>query len=246
MPRPDADAYRRFDRQLRAAGRADLDGPADIRGLSSAILETIAALPQADLIPEHRRIDWMERTASAELQRHSEVTGKRLDLPDLLPIMLWHVRRLSGIGGSDAGTILLGSRGLPGSFTTARNIAAQKLLIAAPDPGNEFTQRGARAEPWLRRILMEQTGADTSADSLETLRDFRDDSTPWRIGTPDDFLLSSGPLPGFAPAARHIMIDYKSPLRRRIQEARHPRDRPRIRLAAQPLRGDRPGCRRDP
>lgn len=202
--------YREFDSRIRDIAATPL-AKTDIRGLASLVAEAIDALPQADSIPAARRVEWFERTANSEIQRHTETTGARPDLPELLDNILWHVRRLSGVGGSDAGVILLHNRGLPGSFTTARNIAAQKLLIAAPQPGNEFTQRGTRAEPWLRRILLHQTGAQTDIEDLERLRSFRDETRPWRIGTPDDFLRASAALAGFHHQARRIMIDYKAP-----------------------------------
>lgn len=174
----------------------------------SRLVTAIGALPQAEMIPDERREAWLSNTIKMA-KRRMEIEGKS-DLQSLHDHILWHIRRASGIGGSDVGVIVLGARGKPGSFSTARDVAAQKLLMVSPDAGTIHTSRGIRGEEWVQRMLLEETGASSITEDLQKLRDFRIPDAPYCIGTPDDFLKTDGNLPGFKGVKR-MMVDYKCP-----------------------------------
>ncbi len=205
----DADAYLAFDRriaEIAAQPWQNERGKLATRELVRRCRSGVKALPQAHAIPEARAMHWILRTVEAEAGR-ARGTGSPVTVANLLQAVCWHLRRATGIGGSDAGTLLAESRGEQPAFgNTARNIAAEKLLILPPQPATPAMMRGIRAEPWLQQIYLAQTGAQSEDHALGSLRNARDPDAPWRIGTPDDFVHVLRD-----PAGGRRMIDYKCP-----------------------------------
>ena len=204
-----AGRYSAFDEQLARISSASWKhdrGPHATRELVSRCMAAVKALPHAGAIPEERATRWILRTVEAEAGR-MRGTNTGISVHGMQDAVFWHLRRATGIGGSDAGAVLAESRGQTPTFSTARNIAAEKLLLLPPQPATPAMMRGIRAEPWLQRMFLDQTGAQSETDALGTLRAMRDPDAPWRIGTPDDFVhLVVDPETG----ARR-MIDYKCP-----------------------------------
>jgi len=207
----DAGRYTAFDARLAQISGTPWKherGPGATRELVSRCMAAVQALPQADAIPEDRATRWILKTTQAEAGR-VRGTGGEITMPALHAAVSWHLRRATGIGGSDAGAVLAESRGQAPTFTTARNLAAEKLLILPPQPATGPMMRGIRAEPWLQRMYLEQTGRSSASTGLGALRNARDPDAPWRIGTPDDFVhlvhVEESP-----DGAWH-MIDYKCP-----------------------------------
>lgn len=121
--------------------------------------------------------------------------------------VLWHIRRASGIGGSEAGTVWKHFKGQKGTFSDAHNLALEKLLIMSPRPSTDQMARGIRAEPWIQKMYHEKHGVKSAQADLDKLRNYRWSKRPAAIGTPDDIVVHT--LGEFAGKKR--CLDYKAP-----------------------------------
>ena len=123
--------------------------------------------------------------------------------------LTWHLRRMSGIGGSEIGVLVIEGRGERPPFeTTARDIIAKKLCLGLPDRGNVHMMRGKRAEEFLRKFFMEdhpQARRDEAA--LKITASGRPAAHPWLIGSPDEVILTKDE----EGLTRRIIVDYKAP-----------------------------------
>jgi hypothetical protein len=124
--------------------------------------------------------------------------------------ILWHIRRLSGLGGSDIGTITQETQGIKGSiFTTSRKIIASKLMLRVPERSSVAMMVGTALEPQIREAFhqeMEKYDCHTDQKAYDALQElFRPENAakrkhPWLIGNPDDIVLLKG---------RRYVVDYK-------------------------------------
>lgn len=194
--------YRVFDALFEAEIAAS--PPATIEASLPRLLTLIDALPQRQAI-EDRHVDrWIERTLSMARDRMALEHGTDgFSFSDVHRHVLWHVRRASGIGGSEIGTIVKHFRGERGNFTNARNLVLEKLLILSPQPSTPEMSRGVRAEPWIQAIYQAKTGHVTDTEHLARLRGFRWSKMPVLNGTPDDIVIQAN--------ARRRLVDYKAP-----------------------------------
>jgi len=116
----------------------------------------------------------------------------------------WHIRRASGFGGSEIGTMILWDRGHFTPFTSARTIVAEKLFRAIPDADTDDTRRGRVLEPIARQTFID-THPELQRDPnlLNLMKGHRYRGAESVIGTPDDiFRDQDGDL---------IIVDYKAP-----------------------------------
>lgn len=196
------DLFKSFDEAI----QADINqgAPSTVDEMLPRLKTMIDALPQRSVIQDHHAERWLSRTMEMTLNRMELEHGEgNFTVSDIHTHVMWHIRRASGIGGSEAGTVVKHFRGERGSFTTAHNLVMEKLLIMAPQNSTPEMARGVRAEPWVQKIYQAQTGAVTDQESLDLLRSFRWDKVPYLAGTPDDFVLK--------PEGGRRMVDYKAP-----------------------------------
>lgn len=161
-------------------------------------LAELKTLPQFPHIEPRRIARWVDRVEQID--------------PGRMP---WHVRRLSGIGGSEIGVLVGALRGYFHPHSSATKMARQKLLLDLPEEPNGHMLRGQELEPMARDIYRKQIleifpQAKPRDDIIETLGKFRDEKRPWVIGTPDEVMEVE---PG-----KIWIIDYKCPTKASLAE----------------------------
>lgn len=131
----------------------------------------------------------------------------------------WHLRRMSGIGGSEVGVLVGEKRCMPPKFeTTARTIVAIKLCMALPERTNKYMTRGHRAEPFIRDEFMRMhPHARRDETGLRIAKGGRPAFAPWLIGSPDDMIIVADPQTG---RRERIIPDYKSMGENAIKDVR--------------------------
>jgi len=198
-----------FDEAAREeAARPD---PVDVDASLERLRALIDVLPQRQAISDEHAEKWLLRTYKMAIQRMDLEPGEgKYGIGDIHNHVLWHVRRASGIGGSEASTVLKHFRGKRGTFGDARTLVMEKLLILSPQPSTDVMARGVRAEQWIQKIYSHNTGARQDTESLAKLRDFRWEKRPAAIGTPDDIVLLDIDDDGQEKTIRRI-VDYKAP-----------------------------------
>lgn len=154
------------------------------------LVSGLGRLPQAPSIPMERRRRW----AAEMLRREGRMRA------------VWQLRRLTGFGGSEMGALLASFRGEYNPFSSARDLVAEKLLVALPSAPTADTQRGNRAEPIVRQAYLDMTGGRTDADAMERVSRMRGARHRWKIGSPDDIVLLEG-----ADGTTRGIVDYKVP-----------------------------------
>lgn len=194
--------YEAFD----VAAQAELGAPppADLPESERRLMSLIDKLPQRAVIRDHHATRWLERTITMSIGRVELDRGEgNATVGDVHAHALWHVRRASAIGGSEIGTIVKHFRGDRGNFTSAKNLALEKLLIMSPQRSTPEMARGNRAEPWLQRMYHEEHGVRSDPDALALLKGYRWHRLPQLVGTPDDIVI--------LPDGRRRVVDYKCP-----------------------------------
>jgi predicted phage-related endonuclease len=197
-----SERYDAFD----AAAQAELESvpPKDFPALERRLMALIDLLPQRPVIQDHHATRWLERTVTMSIERVELEHGEgNATVGDVHKHALWHVRRASAIGGSEMGTIVKHFRGDRGNFTSAKNLAMEKLLIMAPQRSTPEMARGNRAEPWLQRMYHEQHGVRSDEAMLDLMKGYRWSRLPQLVGTPDDIVI--------LPDGRRRLVDYKCP-----------------------------------
>lgn len=162
-------------------------------------MNKLKRLPQAPYVPEARMQRWLKTV----LQRDPD----RVD---------WHIERLSGFGGSEIGTLVLGRRGEKGKFSTARDIMLQKLLIYPPlDPTHEMVM-GIIGEPLVRHRFLRYCQGQRRQDIVKRYQGHLHSEYPWMRVTPDDVVS----LALFDDKIEDVVIDYKLPSENTMDEYR--------------------------
>lgn len=197
--------FKAFD----AAADAEAASPApkEVEDSVARLAALIDKLPQRKAIKDEHATNWLHRTYRTAVERMELEHGEgNATVEDVHNHVFWHVRRASGIGGSEAGTVLKHYRGKKGTFGDAKTLVMEKLLILSPQPSTPEMARGVRAEPWVQRMYHEQHQVESHSD-LDMLKNFRWDKRPASIGTPDDIVQHTiGPFAGMKRC-----LDYKAP-----------------------------------
>jgi hypothetical protein len=194
MPPADMEVFRKFDIAMDDALALD---PTEARQAETKLRSLVDLLPQREAIAKDDILPWLERT--------SEMASRRPDIHNLGELyrhVHWHLRRASGIGGSESGAMLNHYEDDESTFQSATQIVQQKLLLAAPTPATRDMTRGVRAEPDIQRTFLAEHGAVSREDLVAKCRGFRPQKAPWHIGTPDDIV---------SLAQQIIITDYKAP-----------------------------------
>jgi len=186
--------FRKFDE---IHDRLAASSVTEIGQIAPMLRQAIDALPQRAAIEEDDIGVWLERTIAMAARRPGIETAQQV-----FDHVMWHVRRASGVGGSESGAMLSHYAEEGDTFQSAREIVQQKLLKSSPTPATRDMKRGVRAEPHIQRIFLEQYGAVSRTDLVELTRGFRPPKAPWIIGTPDDIIGLKGQV---------LINDYKAP-----------------------------------
>ena len=191
-----------------AAAEQDKEDPKDFDESRARLSALIDKLPQRNAIKNEHAARWLDRTMRTAVDRMELEHGEgNATVGDVHRHVFWHVRRASGIGGSEAGTVLKHYRGKKGTFGDAHNLVLEKLLIMSPQPSTDEMARGVRAEPWVQRMYHEQYGVKSDEKDLARLKNFRWAKRPASVGTPDDIVShTSGEFAGLKRC-----LDYKAP-----------------------------------
>lgn len=194
--------YQSFDAAAHAEGVAT--PPTSFPDMEAHLRALINRLPQRAVIQDHHASRWLDRTIAMSIERVEMEHGEgNATVAHVHAHALWHVRRASAIGGSEIGTIVKHFRGDRGNFTSAKNLALEKLLIMAPQRSTPEMARGNRAEPWLQRMYHEEHGVRSDEQALGLLKGYRWSRLPQMVGTPDDIVI--------LPDGRRRLVDYKCP-----------------------------------
>jgi len=196
------DRYQAFD--VAASAEASSATPKDFPEMERRLSALIDKLPQRPVIQDHHASRWLERTVAMAISRVEMEHGEgNATVGHVHAHTLWHVRRASAIGGSEIGTIVKHFRGDRGNFTSAKNLALEKLLIMSPQKSTPEMARGNRAEPWLQRMYHEEHGVSSDPAMLGLMKGHRWSRLPQMVGTPDDIVI--------LPDGRRRLVDYKCP-----------------------------------
>ena len=157
----------------------------------------INALPQNQYIDDLNLYQWLAKVKEYDPNR-----------------MSWHVRRLSGFGGSEIGTLWMSLRDQFHPFHSCTDVVEGKWLRQEPLAPEGNLQRGSMMEDPILRVKFREEMSKKYAAEGKTVK-FRDDLFPqfmnfqdpdpqlsWLIGSPDDILEVDGKL---------IIVDYKAP-----------------------------------
>ena len=155
-------------------------------------MQEIAKLPQASMIlADHGRAErWIEKTWEVDPTR-----------------LFWHIKRASGIGGSEIGVAAMELSGGVDPFETMHGIVRKKLLLEPPSAQNAAMEIGSILEDHVRgkfRAFMDNTvpgrwSVDRRAEALLTTKPQKP-LRPWLVGNPDEVFLFDG---------RRFVADYK-------------------------------------
>jgi len=197
-----SERYGVFDKA--AQSELEASSPSSFPEVERRLLRLIDQLPQRPVIQDHHATRWVDRTIAMSIERVELEHGEgNASVADVHTHALWHVRRASAIGGSEMGTIVKHFRGDRGNFTSAKNLAMEKLLIMSPQRSTPEMARGNRAEPWLQRMYQEQHGVHSDERMLDLMKGYRWSRLPQLVGTPDDIVV--------LPDGRRRLVDYKCP-----------------------------------
>jgi hypothetical protein len=130
------------------------------------------------------------------------------------PRVMWHVKRLSGIGGSEIGVLVAAQRGVPDAFgNTPADIIGEKLLAFEPKKTTIAMRKGIVAETCLRQFFLEDYKAERDMKSIGLLES---DSVKmpfeWMRYSPDDIVKING---------HRYLVDYKHPKEASLHDDLH-------------------------
>lgn len=214
-------AYQKFDEIMEAAPKEPPAG--GYKAIVERLSEYATHLPQFPAISAMnpgQHITWCKKALNTELTISLldrrvkpgvdvEEAAEQEDYKNAWQKCLWHLRRASGFGGSEIGTIVLNmSRDENGDFGSAHNTVKEKLLLMAPQIGEPAMRRGHHMEEYVRGIHHQSSGEVEDISSLNALRGFRSEKNPYIIGTPDDITLRGD---GINTKKERVLLDYKCP-----------------------------------
>jgi hypothetical protein len=158
------------------------------------------AFPQGQFYLDENIEKWLEAIRSFDAGREA-----------------WHLKRLTGIGGSEIGVLVGDLEGVYHPHQSAIEICRAKLLQHFPEPPNGDMLRGQIMEPiardvYRKQILAQYPQAKPREDIMEALSDFRHPDHAWMVGNPDEIMeLEPGKL---------FIIDYKCPTQTSFDDIR--------------------------
>ena len=202
----------------------------EVRDFHAALAPMIDALPQKEHIADETAERWLRITFANELKtavrerthylkargysdKQIEEARKPLteDYRTAFVQTTWHIRRATGIGGSEIGDVIKSYlKETSEGFSTATAVVRSKLLLDPPLPAKEQMQRGHRQEDAILSEYHRVMNAVSDTASIQKVRGHRVRSNPWIIGTPDDIIIREVMIDGEL-RRRRIIIDSKAP-----------------------------------
>lgn len=166
--------------------------PAPEEDRAALIERQIRDLPQADQIDREDFTNWAQALAGMD---------------DFHPLS-WHIRRLRGIGGSEAIAALAQAeidegRVPEAAWHTPAGLVQDKLVRRAPLAPEPAMIRGNVIEEIAADRFLEQTGAKRRADLEQRVQDQTVADHPWMVGNPDLIVQM--------PDGRVALVDIKAP-----------------------------------
>jgi len=157
----------------------NLDGSPDTAiqspDVKKELFKIIAAVPQIGVIELDHAMAWVEELIKCPVKA---IFGEEH--------MLWHAKRLNGIGGSEIGTIVAHRFDYDDPFTTRMDIIRDKLMMTPPTEFSEHTLRGNLLEDifdnTVRDRIIKHTKGFEPIDNFETVKRKKH---PWLVGNPD-------------------------------------------------------------
>ena len=147
--------------------------------------ESIARLPQAKYLTKNNISKWIATVLTQDPER-----------------AMWHVERLSGIGGSEIGVLVANRRRVQDAFGgTARNLLLEKLMVFRPRKQTLAMRKGIIIESGIRTIFLEDFKA-TRDEAAMNLMGSSNRYRPWMRYSPDDVVNIEG---------KKYLVDYKHP-----------------------------------
>lgn len=191
-----------------AAYEADVadDLPSTPADANKRAKDLIDILPQRLQIQPEDASRWIGLTFHAARKRMDVLHGSgNYGIEQVYEHVRWHIKRASGIGGSELGIIQKHARGKRGNFGTIRDIVRSKLLIDAPTPPNEHMERGIRGEDDIRAMYLQRNGLKTHEAAMKAVGTGIWDKAPHLTFNPDEVLTHP-------KGEKHVIIgDYKIP-----------------------------------
>lgn len=148
-------------------------------------LAEIEKLPQRKFISEKDMFRWLDEVERIDPSR-----------------MMWHVRRLGGLGGTDIGEIVTHARGGWG-FRSLDTVVAEKLMAIPPSQPNEKMKRGLDMEDTVRQMFHRQIGGVPRNDLVQRCMQDIPGEFSWIRSNPDDVVE--------IPGTGIYLADYKCP-----------------------------------
>lgn len=205
--------FEAFD--LAADAEMSAAAPTEILESRTRLRALIDKLPQRSAIASATADRWLDRTMQVAAERMIlEMGEENVTVEAVHNHVFWHIRRASGIGGSEVSTVVKHYRGERGTWGDANTLVKEKLLILAPQPSTDEMARGVRAEPWIQKMFHEKAGTRSDTESLDKLRNFRWARNPAGIGTPDEISITldgkTRKLHDFKAPSAEVMKEYDS------------------------------------
>lgn len=154
--------------------------------VKAAAYNAIRSLPQSPHIDDASINLWIDTISSFEPER-----------------LNWHIRRLSGIGGSEIGTVVSPFANIYAPHNQPRDVFFDKMMRTLPTRPNGHMRRGIEMEEKIRAEFRKQYGLVPNDAVMNAIAKHRDPNHIWRVGNVDDF----GSLNRF-----NWMVDYKCPM----------------------------------
>jgi len=160
--------------------------------------------------------DWLENTIEVAKYNVSESIEESLsnaEMEDRIKKMVkWHIRRLSGFGGSDMSALIMEYNGDFYPFGNAEDVVREKICLTAPEPFVGDTERGTIMEPIIRRkfekAMRENHDLVLHTDAYKKLNKFQEsgawDEHPWMKASPDGIYLD-------LKTGETWLVDFKCP-----------------------------------
>lgn len=146
-------------------------------------------------------VDDMEDCELISNSKREELIKKRV---------MFHIKRLNGIGGSDMAALLMDYRGEFHPFTTAEDVVRSKLCMNTPERFTGDTERGTVMEPIIEgKFLraMRHLNLKVFHEGLEKLNKFEanggSEEHPWIKSSPDGLYIDKN--------NEVWLVDYKCP-----------------------------------
>lgn len=152
------------------------------------LIALLNSIPQAKHLSADRINRWLDAVLSFE--------------PDRVE---WHIKRLTGFGGSEIGRLVAERMGEPGDDffkDSPRDMIAAKLLYDVPTPPNGDMIRGTSMEDAIRDMFRSRYSAEPVQEAFDACAKASFKDHPWLVGNPDDVVLIGG---------RNWLVDYKCP-----------------------------------